>query len=98
MSLHLLQLRCQDCDELYFVGKPNRTILIVRIVRLSKHIDCHPEHVADICGGCRLPWGVVEHHSNGLCNKCVVREFRYNAINRITIHSCPKTTPEPQTA
>jgi hypothetical protein len=34
----------------------------------------------------------VKHHSNGLCNKCVVREFRYNQVRIITIAACTLPT------
>src|SRR4051812_12035925 len=46
MSLHLMQLRCEDCGEIFTVGKPNHTILIPRVVRYAKCPRCHPEHSA----------------------------------------------------
>jgi hypothetical protein len=76
VAFNILQKRCEDCRFIYFVRKPNHTILIVRIVAGISCPICHPEALATVCGGCHLPWNVVKYHSNGCCNACVVREYR----------------------
>lgn len=71
--------------------RPNRTVLIPRIVATSKCPLCYPEALEKVCGGCLLPFSVVKFHSNSLCNTCVVRELRYKLRDASIIALCPPT-------
>jgi hypothetical protein len=82
MSLHLLLIRCVDCGETNPMRKPNRTVLIPKIVARFQCPVCHPESLNEVCGGCHLPFSVVKFHSKGLCNTCVVRNWRLKRYNQ----------------
>jgi hypothetical protein len=69
-------LRFDECDHIHVVRKPNNSLLIPLIVKHARCRVCRPESLVDVCGGCLLPWSVVKFHSNGLCNTCVVRQWR----------------------
>lgn len=82
--LHRLELRF-ECGHRTFLRKPNSERLVVRVLRLAKCLTCNPDQYKEVCGGCHLPLSAVGHHSEGLCNTCVVREFRYARHAPVTI-------------
>jgi hypothetical protein len=77
MALHYIKIRCGECLIIYAVRKPNRSILIPKIIALIECPYCHPEALKFVCAACGLPFAIVEQHSNGQCNTCVVRLWRF---------------------
>jgi hypothetical protein len=76
MSLHFLNIRCEECEQLYSIRRPNETILIPAIVAASKCPTCHPEALKDCCVACRIPFSVCPHHGKGMCFTCYQRALR----------------------
>jgi hypothetical protein len=76
--MRLMQIRCEDCYELYAVRRPKNPNLIATILALIKCPRCHPEALKDVCAGCRLPFELFPMHSNEKCGSCVRRAFYWS--------------------
>jgi hypothetical protein len=85
VSLHILHIKCPDCGIINVMRRPNNSLLISKIVFRFLCWHCHPEALHDLCGGCLLPFTVVKRHSNGLCNTCAVRAYRYKPTEAATL-------------
>lgn len=79
-----LHIRCEECWEVYALRRPKDTLLIPKILLLVKCPICHPEALAGMCAGCRLPLVLVRPEkkwgSSGfpadLCFTCYQRKRR----------------------
>jgi hypothetical protein len=87
MSLHFINIRCEDCGTLFSVRRPRKIVLIASIVALVKCPICHPANLAGMCAGCRLPLSILknghgkgEPHVSELCFSCYQRERRSSAL------------------
>jgi hypothetical protein len=72
MALRYFHTR-REVHGLCMVRRPVRT---VQNASIKIEVVSDPERLNEICGGCRLPWGLAKRHSHGLCNTFVVRAWR----------------------
>jgi primosomal protein N' len=80
MAFHVLLKRCDECGRTNTFRRPNKTLILVRILpKLSCHF-CHPEDLASVCAACRYPFAVVPHHGRGMCFTCYMSEQRWKAL------------------
>lgn len=93
----VLSKRCDECGDIFSVRRPHRASQIARANLLIKCPICFPEHLKDVCGACRLPYALVGHHAQGMCNACVVDLFRYRKTSSATLDAWTNLTSTPAT-
>jgi hypothetical protein len=87
MALRYFHKRC-EVHGLYVVRRPvraflNASIKVEEIIAVSFCVQCHPERLHEVCGGCLLPLKLLrgkKYGSSGfhaqLCFTCYQRERR----------------------
>lgn len=75
--MHLLKIRCQVKGHFFFVRRPNKSLLIAKVLPLLICPICYPDQSEEVCGGCRLPFAIVGRHSKHLCETCFIQDWRY---------------------
>lgn len=93
MALRIIQKRCEDCGRIHAFRRPKSDALAVKALRLVECPYCHPESLKNGCIACRLPYTLVGHHSDGMCNACVVSLWRYKHSLSVTVAVCTTTEP-----
>jgi hypothetical protein len=78
-----MQIRCEDCYELYAVRRPKNPNLIAPVLALIKCPSCHPGGLKDVCVGCRLPFKLFPMHSADMCGACVRRRFYWSLTEEV---------------
>ena len=84
MSLHFINIRCDECQELYAVRRPRYSGHIPAIVAAVRCPDCHPEALREVCAACRLPFAVIPIHGNEMCFSCFQRNRRMGGEVAVT--------------
>lgn len=93
MAIRIAQKRCSDCGLIHSFRKPRSDAQLVKALRMIECPQCHPESLKKVCFACRLPYELVGHHADGMCNSCFVSYWRFLIKQRkfceANPHMCP---------
>lgn len=82
MSFHIFLKRCDECWYIYQIRRPKTDTTFVRVIQRARCPYCHPEDLDQACISCRLPYDIVGHHADGMCQTCYISLYRYKKQQR----------------